>query len=129
MILPTRTVKKPWGRVTLPPPFLNPGSEPVGEIWFEPPDELPQLLNVFVGDMSLVGPRPMCPDQRQQYPGTAYFMMRPGITGLWQVSERNACSFAERAIYDGRYAGAMSFRTDLWILALTPLVVLRGTGV
>ncbi|WP_274609245.1 sugar transferase [Mesorhizobium sp. L-8-3] len=91
-------------------------------------DELPQLLNVFVGDMSLVGPRPMCPDQRQQYPGTAYFMMRPGITGLWQVSERNACSFAERAIYDGRYAGAMSFRTDLWILALTPLVVLRGTG-
>lgn len=91
-------------------------------------DELPQLFNVFLGDMSLVGPRPMCPDQRPQYPGTAYFTMRPGITGLWQVSERNACSFAERAVYDARYAGIMSFRTDLWILALTPLVVLRGTG-
>ena len=48
MILPTRTVKKPWGRVTLPPPFLNPGSEPVGEIWFEPPDELPQLLVKYI---------------------------------------------------------------------------------
>ncbi len=91
-------------------------------------DELPQLFNVFLGDMSLVGPRPMCPDQRAQYPGTAYFTMRPGITGLWQVSERNACSFAERAVYDARYAGIMSLRTDLWILTLTPLVVLRGTG-
>lgn len=91
-------------------------------------DELPQLLNVFLGHMSLVGPRPMCPDQRTQYPGVAYFQMRPGITGLWQISERNACSFAERAMYDARYAGVMSFSTDIWILAMTPLVVLRGTG-
>lgn len=91
-------------------------------------DELPQLLNVFLGDMSLVGPRPMCPEQRQQYPGIAYFAMRPGITGLWQISERNGCSFAERAMYDARYAGIMSFRTDLRILLMTPLVVWRGTG-
>lgn len=91
-------------------------------------DELPQLLNVFLGHMSLVGPRPMCPEQRSDYPGVAYFQMRPGITGLWQISERNACSFAERAMYDARYAGAMSFSTDIWILAMTPLVVLRGTG-
>lgn len=91
-------------------------------------DELPQLLNVFVGDMSLVGPRPMCPEQRPQYPGSAYFAMRPGITGLWQVSERNGCSFAERAMYDARYAGIMSLRTDLRILLMTPLVVWRGTG-
>jgi lipopolysaccharide/colanic/teichoic acid biosynthesis glycosyltransferase len=91
-------------------------------------DELPQLLNVFLGQMSLVGPRPMCPEQRPQYPGSAYFDMRPGITGLWQVSERNSCSFAERAMYDARYAGIMSFSTDMRILLLTPLAVLRGTG-
>lgn len=91
-------------------------------------DELPQLLNVFLGQMSLVGPRPMCPEQRPQYPGNAYFDMRPGITGLWQISERNSCSFAERAMYDSRYAGIMSFSTDMRILLLTPLAVLRGTG-
>ncbi|MGI6850705.1 sugar transferase [Mesorhizobium sp. 1B3] len=91
-------------------------------------DELPQLLNVFLGQMSLVGPRPMCPEQRPQYPGSAYFDMRPGITGLWQISERNSCSFAERAMYDARYAGTMSFSTDMRILLLTPLTVLRGTG-
>ncbi|MDW9641061.1 sugar transferase [Sinorhizobium meliloti] len=92
-------------------------------------DELPQLWNVFVGDMSLVGPRPMMPDQRQYYPGTAYFTMRPGITGLWQISERNDCTFAERAVHDNRYAGMMSFSLDLWILSKTPAVVLQGTGV
>jgi len=92
-------------------------------------DELPQLLNVLLGHMSLVGPRPMCPDQRSEYPGVAYYDMRPGITGLWQVSERNSCSFAERAMYDTRYAGIMSFGTDLRILVMTAMVVLRGTGV
>jgi exopolysaccharide production protein ExoY len=91
-------------------------------------DELPQLLNVLLGQMSLVGPRPMCPEQRSEYPGVAYYEMRPGITGLWQVSERNGCSFAERALYDTRYAGMMSFATDLRILFLTPMVVFRGTG-
>lgn len=91
-------------------------------------DELPQLLNVFLGHMTLVGPRPMCPEQRPQYPGNAYFDMRPGLTGLWQISERNSCSFAERAMYDARYAGIMSLSTDVRILLLTPLAVLRGTG-
>jgi exopolysaccharide production protein ExoY len=91
-------------------------------------DELPQVLNVLLGHMSLVGPRPMCPEQRLEYPGTAYYDMRPGITGLWQVSARTGCSFAERAMYDTRYAGIMSFRTDMWILFMTPLVVVRGTG-
>lgn len=92
-------------------------------------DELPQLWNVFVGDMSLVGLRPMMPDQRQYYTGTAYFTMRPGMTGLWQISDRNGCTFAERAIHDNRYAGMMSFSMDLWILSRTPAVVLQGTGV
>jgi exopolysaccharide production protein ExoY len=91
-------------------------------------DELPQLLNVLLGDMSLVGPRPMLPEQRQQYPGTAYFDMRPGLTGLWQISERNGCTFTERALHDTRYSGIMSFSTDMWILMMTPAVVLKGTG-
>lgn len=91
-------------------------------------DELPQLLNVFLGDMSLVGPRPMLPEQRQHYPGTAYFDLRPGLTGLWQISERNNCTFVERALHDTRYSSTMSFSTDIWILSQTPIVVLRGTG-
>lgn len=91
-------------------------------------DELPQLWNVFAGQMSLVGPRPMCPEQQAQYPGIAYFQMRPGLTGLWQVSARNACSFAERASYDTEYADVMSFSKDLRILLQTPFVVVRGTG-
>jgi len=91
-------------------------------------DELPQLLNVLAGDMSLVGPRPMMPDQQRYYPATAYFGMRPGLTGLWQISDRNNCSFAERAVHDALYARSMSFATDLWILLRTPAVVFRGTG-
>src|SRR5690606_32773126 len=62
-------------------------------------DELPQLWNVLIGDMSIVGPRPMLPQQRLLYNGLAYYDLRPGLTGLWQVSERNNCSFAERAHY------------------------------
>ena len=60
-------------------------------------DEMPQFLNVLRGEMSLVGPRPMMPEQQGLYPGEAYFRLRPGLTGLWQVSERNRTSFAERA--------------------------------
>lgn len=91
-------------------------------------DELPQLLNVLVGDMSLVGPRPMMVDQKALYPGTAYFDLRPGITGPWQVSDRNQTSFAARAGYDARYLASMSFILDGVILLKTIRVVLRGTG-
>lgn len=91
-------------------------------------DELPQLWNVFKGDMSLVGPRPMMPQQRPLYPGRAYYRMRPGLTGPWQVSDRNAGSFAGRAEYDTEYLRRMSPLTDLTILFLTFWVVLRGTG-
>lgn len=91
-------------------------------------DELPQLLNVLRGDMSLVGPRPMMPDQTSLYPGKAYYMLRPGITGLWQVSERNASAFAERAHYDTLYEQRLTLMADLRILAATTRVVLRGTG-
>ncbi len=91
-------------------------------------DELPQLLNVLKGDMSLVGPRPMMVEQRAIYPGTAYFELRPGITGPWQVSDRNQSSFAERAVFDRDYLMSMSLSQDLSILCRTVSVVLRGTG-
>lgn len=91
-------------------------------------DELPQLFNVLLGDMSIVGPRPMMVDQQELYPGKAYYEMRPGITGFWQVSERNETSFSERAIYDTNYYRQMSLATDLRVLAATVKVVLRGTG-
>lgn len=91
-------------------------------------DELPQLWNVLVGDMSLVGPRPMMPSQRALYPGTGYYELRPGLTGLWQISERNNCTFAERAAYDNRYAQMLSATTDLAILLRTVGVIFRGTG-
>lgn len=92
-------------------------------------DELPQLWNVFRGDMSLVGPRPMMPDQQHLYPGNAYYALRPGITGPWQVSDRNQCSFAERARYDAIYLDRLSLLGDLGVLARTAVVVLRCTGV
>ena len=91
-------------------------------------DELPQLWNVLIGNMSVVGPRPMMPHQRSLYLGRAYYDLRPGLTGPWQVSDRNHCTFAKRAEYDERYDGALSLATDLGLIFRTVGVVLRGTG-
>ena len=91
-------------------------------------DELPQLLNVLNGTMSLVGPRPMMVGQRHMYVGRSYRQLRPGITGLWQISARNESEFVARVRYDDEYHRILSFGTDLRILARTVLVVLRGTG-
>jgi len=91
-------------------------------------DELPQLLNVLLGDMSIVGPRPMLPEQEPLYSGTAYFELRPGITGLWQISDRNESTFAARAKFDTDYFEQLSLATDVRIIASTFRVVLRGTG-
>ena len=91
-------------------------------------DELPQIINVLLGQMSIVGPRPMLPEQKSMYPGKSYYRMRPGITGLWQVSERNQSAFIAREAYDSRYYVAMSLRTDLWIMLLTGRVVFRCNG-
>lgn len=91
-------------------------------------DELPQLLNVLSGDMSLVGPRPMMPDQQSLYPGAAYYRLRPGITGFWQVSARNESEFVDRALYDDLYEQSMSLKIDVLLLARTLTVVVRGTG-
>ena len=91
-------------------------------------DELPQLWNVLTGDMSLVGPRPMMVNQRDLYPGTAYYELRPGITGPWQVSERHESDFATRARYDAEYLDDLSFGTDLRLLVSTVSVVAQGRG-
>lgn len=91
-------------------------------------DELPQLWNVLRGDMSLVGPRPMMVNQQGLYPGKAYYRLRPGITGSWQVSERNQSEFRARAIYDASYDRDLTLKTDIRILWQTVGVVLRATG-
>lgn len=91
-------------------------------------DEMPQLWNVLKGDMSIVGPRPMMMDQRSLYPGQAYYALRPGITGLWQISDRSEGSFAGRAIFDAEYNQELTLKRDLSILAQTVGVVLRCTG-
>ncbi len=95
-------------------------------------DELPQLWNVALGHMSLVGPRPFTPEQARLYGSglrsEAYYDLRPGITGLWQVARRGHGSFAERAAYDRHYADRLTLAGDLSILARTFGVVLRATG-
>ena len=91
-------------------------------------DELPQLWNVLAGHMSLVGPRPMLPEQQALYPGSSYYGLRPGLTGLWQVSERNQSTFASRAMYDDCYDRSISLRTDALVIWRTIGVVLKATG-
>ncbi|WP_253913090.1 sugar transferase [Pseudoruegeria sp. HB172150] len=92
-------------------------------------DELPQLWHVLTGEMSLVGPRPMLPQQIDLYGDPyAYVAMRPGITGLWQVSERNESDFTGRAVADREYERICTLTTDLSLIAMTAGVMLRGTG-
>lgn len=91
-------------------------------------DELPQLWNVFVGEMSLVGPRPMMESQREMYPGVSYYALRPGITGPWQISDRNLCSFRQRASFDEAYAREVSLNRDMYYLGQTVFAVARCTG-
>ncbi|HUH12252.1 MAG TPA: sugar transferase [Longimicrobiales bacterium] len=94
-------------------------------------DELPQLLNVFNGDMSLVGPRPLLPSDMKRFPRGVWarrFTMRPGLTGLWQVSGRSLCSDGERIRLDLDYVDQWSPTLDLQILIRTPAVVLLAKG-
>ena len=91
-------------------------------------DELPQILNILLGDMSFVGPRPFTPEQQHLYHGSSYYALRPGLSGYWQVEDRNDVSFASRVTYDARYAQEMSLATDLGVIARTIAVVVRCTG-
>jgi lipopolysaccharide/colanic/teichoic acid biosynthesis glycosyltransferase len=94
-------------------------------------DELPQLFNVVLGDMSLVGPRPAIPYEVESYP-TWYlkrFAVKPGLTGLWQVNGRNQRTYEEMVSLDIVYAEKRSFLGDLAILARTPKAVLGRRGV
>jgi exopolysaccharide production protein ExoY len=107
----------------------DPRITPVGRILRKTSlDELPQLWNVLRGEMSLVGPRPMMPVQQALYPGRVYYQLRPGLTGFWQISDRNETAFAGRAEYDAAYAARLSLLTDLGVLLRTVWIVLRGTG-
>ena len=91
-------------------------------------DELPQLWSILIGDMSLVGPRPMMLNQQAIYPGMAYYRLRPGITGYWQTAGRNRTTFEARAEYDAVYEREVSFVADAKILVRTVSVVTGGTG-
>ena len=91
-------------------------------------DELPQLWNVLIGDMSIVGPRPMMPCQQGIYPGTAYYALRPGITGYWQIAVRNESSFSQRAGFDTAYLQQLSLYNDVRVILKTFRVVMRATG-
>jgi len=93
-------------------------------------DELPQLFNVFVGDMSLVGPRPIVEAERTFYgQDFAYYdLFCPGITGLWQVSGRSDVNFDRRVQYDRTYATQWSVLVDLKILTRTIPAVLSMRG-
>lgn len=93
-------------------------------------DELPQLINVLRGQMSLIGPRPMLLSQKEIYGPSldAYERMRPGLTGLWQVNGRNITTFEERARLDDWYARNWSLWRDIVILVRTVREVVLGGG-
>ena len=94
-------------------------------------DELPQLWNVLVGEMSLVGPRPPLWYEVQQYkPWHRHRVLdaKPGITGLWQVTGRSRTTFDEMVRLDLRYARGRSMRADIKILLATPAAVIKGNG-
>jgi lipopolysaccharide/colanic/teichoic acid biosynthesis glycosyltransferase len=93
-------------------------------------DELPQLLNVLRGDMSLVGPRPALPGEAAQYADHVRrrLVVKPGLTGLWQVNGRSNLSWDESVRLDLRYVENWSFTLDLQIMWKTTSAVLRRSG-
>lgn len=100
-------------------------------------DEIPQLINVLRGEMSLVGPRAYYPDelenQQKEHPNTKKYVydalsVKPGITGLWQVSGRSEINFDKRIAIDALYVHNISIVEDLKIICKTPLVMITGRG-
>jgi len=100
-------------------------------------DEIPQLVNVLRGQMSLVGPRAYYPDelhnQQKKFPVTKELVkkvlsVKPGITGLWQVSGRSEINFDKRVTIDAKYVGSLSLKKDFGIIIKTPFVMINGKG-
>jgi Undecaprenyl-phosphate galactose phosphotransferase WbaP len=94
-------------------------------------DEFPQLINILKGEMSLVGPRPVIDDSEVEKYGESFlnsFSIRPGLTGLWQVSGRSNTNYDERIAYDTFYLQSWSIWMDLWIMFKTFGVVISGKG-
>lgn len=93
-------------------------------------DETPQFLNILYGDMTLVGPRPLpiYDVAAVPYQMLARFSVKPGLTGLWQVTARDSNDGQKNLFLDKAYADQISLKLDLWIIAKTPWVVLSGIG-
>jgi lipopolysaccharide/colanic/teichoic acid biosynthesis glycosyltransferase len=89
-------------------------------------DEFPQFWNVLMGDMSVVGPRPLVPDELEKYGNRIdkVLQIRPGITGLWQVSGRNDIPYPQRVQIDVHYANSYNLLTDIWIIFKTVGIVI-----
>ena len=93
-------------------------------------DELPQVFNILIGHMSVVGPRPVVKDELEMYGQAAdcYLRSRPGLTGLWQVSGRNDVSYGTRVAFDQHYVENWSFLADIKIIVLTVPAILASRG-
>lgn len=93
-------------------------------------DELPQIINILLGDMSIVGPRPVVRDELEYYGKAAvfYFQSRPGLTGLWQISGRNDVSYDSRVAFDRQYVENWSFVEDIRIILKTVPAVCMSRG-
>lgn len=110
----------------------DPRITPLGKVLRETSlDELPQLINILRGDMSLVGPRPIVADEIARYGGSiAYYKsVRPGLTGLWQCSGRNDVSYEQRVMLDRQYVRTWSLVGDMRIILRTVPAVLNLRGV
>ena len=94
-------------------------------------DELPQLWNVLKGEMSLVGPRPLADEEMagNELWKTTRLSVKPGLTGLWQITGRGSGKFSDWVLYDIEYVHNKSFFTDMKILFLTVKAVFRNKGV
>lgn len=93
-------------------------------------DELPQLVNILKGDMSLVGPRPIVTDELSKYGlyANIYLSVKPGLTGMWQVHGRSATTYQERILMDTQYVRCLSFSQDFRLIVLTVGAVLSRHG-
>lgn len=93
-------------------------------------DELPQILNILQGDMTMVGPRPIVESEKAKYGRflDEYCEVRPGLTGLWQTSGRNDTTYSQRVAYDHYYINHWTIWLDFWILGKTIPVAIIGRG-